>query len=108
MESFADLVGGAQRTQCVVLMGDRDAEQRDEGVADDLLERAAVALENGARLLEVATDDGAHDLRIDRLPEARRADHVREEDRHRLALRHPRESTNRACPPSLPGIGDAA
>ena len=54
----------AHRTERIVLVRDRDAEHGHHGVADELLHRAAVALEDDAEILEVAAHAGAQRLRI--------------------------------------------
>ena len=73
---------GAQR---VVLVRRRDAEHRHHRVADELLHRAAVRLDDRLHPLEVARQQRPQRLRIRRLPQRRRADHVAEQHRHRLA-----------------------
>ena len=85
-------------------MGDRHPEEGDDGVADELLDRSSVPLDDRPRLFEVAVEDVPQRLRIVRLTEARRPDDVAEESRHGLALRHAPQSTNG----SLPRIGGAA
>jgi hypothetical protein len=80
------------------------AEERDDRVADELLDRSAVALDDRTRLFEVADEDAAQRLRVVRLAEARRPDDIAKEGGHGLPLRHVRQSTN----DSLPRIGRAA
>src|SRR5207249_2387316 len=72
-------------SQSVVLVQPGDAEHRHDGVADELLGRATVALNDGLHLLEVPAHQLAERLRIQRLPQDRRARDVREEDGHHLA-----------------------
>ena len=94
-QPLADLGHGAHRPQRVVLVRDRDAEHRHRRVADELLHRAAVPLDDQPDLLEVAAHRAPHRLRIEPLPERRRPAHVAEDDRHDLAhlarRRHRRE-----------------
>ena len=72
--------GGSHRAQCVVLVRDRNPEDRHDRVADELLDGAAVALDDRAQILEVAAHARAQRLRIGRLAERGRADEVAEED----------------------------
>ena len=72
--------------QRVVLVEDRDAEHRHHGVADELLHRPAVTFYDDPRRVEVAGHDAAERLRVESLPERRRASHVAEQQRHGLAL----------------------
>ncbi len=85
-ERGADSGGRAQRAQRVVLVRDRDAEHRHHRVPDELLHRAAVALDLGPDRLEVAGEHVAQALGVEPLPERRRAGHVAEEDGDDLAL----------------------
>ena len=77
---------GANRTERVVLVRDRDAEHGHDRVADELLDRAAVPLEDDAKILEVAAHACAQRLGIGRLAECGRADEVAEENGDDLAL----------------------
>src|SRR5207253_2245395 len=52
--------------------------------ADELLDGAAVPLEGGAHLVEVAGHQAPERLRVEPLTERRRPDHVGEEDRDGL------------------------
>ena len=70
----------------VVLVRRRCAEERHDGVADELLDGAAVALERFANSRVVRVDDPAHVLRVERLRQLREADHVDEDDAHDLPL----------------------
>ena len=67
-------------------MGDRRAEQRHHGVADELLDGPAEALELGPQLRVVRREQAAHVLRVERLRAGGEADEVGEEDAHDLAL----------------------
>jgi hypothetical protein len=75
----AHLRGSACGTECVVLVRNRDAEDRHDGVAHELLDRPAMALDDRAQVLEVAAHPRAERLGIGRLAEARRAHEVAEE-----------------------------
>src|SRR5262249_11717964 len=55
-------------------------------VSDELLDRAAVALEYRSQLLERSSESPADHLGVARLSEGRRADEVAKEDRDDLAL----------------------
>ena len=79
------LGGRLDRSQRVVVVPDRQPEDRHDGVADDLLDRAAVRLEHRAHLVEVAGQDLAQRLRIEPLAERRRALEVRGDDRREPA-----------------------
>ena len=75
---------GANRPERVVLVRLRDAEDRHHGVADELLDRAAVPLEDRPRILEVAAHRRPHGLGVEALPERGRARQVAEDDRDGL------------------------
>ena len=66
----------------VVFLGDRRAPHGHHRVADELLDRAAVALDDVAREVEVARQRVADVLRVTLLGERREADEIREEDAH--------------------------
>ena len=85
-EGLAHLDRGAQRAQRVVLVQHRDAEDGHDCVADELLDRAAVALDDRLHALEVAREQRPQCLRVERLAELGRAGDVAEEHGHRLAL----------------------
>jgi len=68
----------------VVLVRLRDAEDRHHGVANELLHRAAVPLEDSPRILEIAAHRGPHGLGVESLPERGRARQVAEDDRDGL------------------------
>src|SRR3954468_20985412 len=67
-------------------MGYGGAEDGHHGVADELLDRAAVPLELGAELRVVGGERRADVLRVETLRPRRRDDEVGEEDRHDLPL----------------------
>ena len=85
MERFPQLRHGSHRPQRVVLVDDGNPEDSHHRVADELLDRSPVVLENAADLDEVAREHPPVALRVERLAERRRVDHVREDDGHRLA-----------------------
>ena len=74
------------RTQRVVLVQHRHAEDRHHGVADEFLDRAAVPFDDRLHPLEVAGEQRAEPFGIERLAECSRAREVAEENRHGLAL----------------------
>ena len=78
---------GADGALGVVLVGGRRAPDGHHGIADELLDRAAVALDDVAREVEVARQRVADVFRVALLGERREADEVREQDADELALR---------------------
>ena len=74
------LDGRPDRAERVVLVQDGKAEDGDERVAGELLERAAVPRDDGRDLAEVAREDPPHRLRVEPLAERGRAGDVDEED----------------------------
>ena len=60
-----------ERPQRIVLVQDGSAEDGHHGVADELLDRAAVTLERGSHLVEVARHHAPHQLGVAHLAEAR-------------------------------------
>src|SRR5262245_24031041 len=70
----------------VVLVHHGGAEERYDGVADELLHRAAVPLELGAEALVVRREHGADVLRVDTVGPRGRADDVGVEDGQDLSL----------------------
>jgi hypothetical protein len=62
----------------------RHAEHRHHGVADELFDRAAVALDRHAHGVEVPLRDESKLLGIEDLAHRRRPREVAEDDRHRL------------------------
>src|SRR5207342_371539 len=77
---------GSNRTLRVVLVSGRRAEERHHSVADELLDRAAVALEFRPNPLVVRAEEGVDVLGIERLGARGEADEVAEDDRNDLAL----------------------
>src|SRR5205823_4557932 len=88
-ERFTKLGRGAHRAQRIVLVHRGNAEDGHHGVADELLDRAAVALDDFFRDLEVAGHHPPQALGIDLLPERGRAGDIAEENGDGLA-RFPR------------------
>ena len=84
-EGFAHLGGRPHRAERVVLVHDRDAEHGHHGVADELLDGAAVRLHDRPHAVEVAGEKRPKRLGVEPFSEAGRAGDVAEEHRHRLA-----------------------
>jgi len=83
-----DAQGGTDAAFGVVLVRDRRAEDGHDGVADELLDRAAEALDLPAQSRVVRVQKVAHVLRVGALGTRGEADEVAEEDRDDLALLH--------------------
>src|SRR6185369_15967723 len=81
----AHVDGRPNRTQGVVLMERGYPEDRDHRVADELLDRAAVALEDLAHRLEEAAHDRPQRFGVQALAEIGGAGDVGEDDRDHLA-----------------------
>ena len=79
------LPGRAHGPQGVVLVRNRYAKHGHDCVADELLHRAAVALEDHPHLLVVRAHGRPQRLRVDAIAERRRAAQVAEQDRDDLA-----------------------
>ena len=77
--------GRADRAQRVVLVHAREPEHGHHRVADELLDRAAVARDLGAHRVEVAGHRLAQRLGVELLAEARRSLQVAEENRDELS-----------------------
>ena len=91
-EGVSDLERCSHRAFRIILVRDRGSEHRHDGVADELLDRAAVALQLGAHSGVVAVEGCPDVLRIHALRASRRPDQVDEQDRHDLAfLAHGRD-----------------
>ena len=71
---------GPHRPLGIVLMGDRGAEQRQDGVPDDLVDPATELLDVGHQPLEAPVDDALHLLGIAVLRQGGEADDVGEQD----------------------------
>jgi hypothetical protein len=81
---------GPHRAFRIVLVRDRSAEERHDGVADELLDRAAEALELAAQPLVVTAEEAADVLGIHRLRAVSEVDEVAEEAGDDFALLAPR------------------
>ena len=95
-----------ERAHGIVLVHGRQPEDRHHGVADELLDDAAVALDDRLHALEVAREQRAERLRVDRLAESRRTDDVAEQHGHDLALLAARPSAR--APHSGQNLKEAA
>ncbi len=84
-QRVADLPGGPHGAQGIVLVDHRDPEHRHHGVADELLDGPAVALDHAAHHGEVAGHQGPERFGVQLLAQGRRPGHVGEQDRDQLA-----------------------
>jgi hypothetical protein len=75
-----EIESGADGTLGVVLARDRRSPHSHHGVADELLDGSAEALDDEARALEVTQEQVAHVLGVALLRERRVADEVGEQD----------------------------
>jgi len=82
---LAHLRGRSHRAQRVVLVRDRDAEDRHDGVADVVLDRPAVALDHDAHAPEPPLHRPAQRLGIHAFAQRRRPDDIGEHHRDDLA-----------------------
>ena len=82
-QALADLGGRPHRAKRVILVQLRNAEDRHYRIADELLDRPAVALDDRAHLGEVAAHQRAHRLWVELLTQTRGARHIGEQDGHR-------------------------
>jgi hypothetical protein len=85
-EGGSHLDRGPAGTQRVVFVRGRHAEHRHHGVADELLDRSPVRLDDPLHPLEIPGEQRPKRLRVRRLSELGRPGHVAEQDRHHLAL----------------------
>ena len=74
------------RAERVVLVRHRDPENRHDRIADELLDRATMTLDDRAQILEIAAHTRPERFRIGRLAERRRPHKIAEEDGDDLAL----------------------
>ena len=81
-----DIEGGANRPLRVVFVGGRCAPDGHDRIADELLDRAAVALDHVAGDIEVAAQELPDLLVVAALRERREADEVGEEDADEASL----------------------
>ena len=86
LDGLEQLERRPDRTLGVVLVRRRRPPDRHHGVADELLDETAVALDRLPGRLEVAGQQVADLLGVTALREVRRADEVGEQDRHETAL----------------------
>ena len=86
------LQGGPDGPLCVVFVGRRRAPHGHDGIADELLDRAAVPRDDLLSGREVAGQEFAGLLRVARFCPARGADEIGEHDRDEPPLRLPRRS----------------
>jgi hypothetical protein len=84
-DGFAELHRRAQSAQRIVLMEHGYAEDGHHGVADELLDGAAVALERGPRTLEVPRLESPQSLGVELVAGARVSREVAEDDGDDLA-----------------------
>src|SRR3990172_5006925 len=84
-ERVAHLGGRAHGAEGVVLVDRRHAEDGHHRIADEFLDRAAVALQDLLHRGERAAEDPAHRFRVEMLPDGGGAGDVAEEDRDGLA-----------------------
>ena len=75
---------GTARAQRIVLVRLRDAEDGEDGVADELLHRAAVTFERASHLVEVGEHQAADRLGVEALAHRGRARQVAEDERREL------------------------
>ena len=80
------LEGGPDGALGIVLVGDGRTPHRHDRVADELLDRTAVARDDLTREVEVAGQELARVLRVAALGKAREADQVGEQDRDEATL----------------------
>ena len=84
-EPLADLRRGSHRAQRVIFAHARDPEHSHQRVADELIDRPAVALDRRAQHHDVAIHHTAQRLRIHPLTHGSRARDTAEQGRHHLA-----------------------
>ena len=85
LERLAHLAGGPHSAERIVLVQHRYAEHAEHRVADELLDRPAVPLEDWPHLVEIAQHHEPQRLGIDVFAEARRAGDVAEENGYGFA-----------------------
>ena len=90
-----ELEAGPDGPLGVVLEGDRHPPDRHHGVADELLDRAAVPADDGAGVVEVARQQLAHDVGVERLGAGREAHQVAEDHRDDAELAGDRDLRRR-------------
>ena len=85
-ERAGDAEGGERRAACVILVREGRAEERHEAVAEELVDRALVAMHLGEGGLEEGIHENVHSLRPEPLGQRRGADQVAEEHGDGFAL----------------------
>jgi hypothetical protein len=85
LELVSHLDGCRNRTKRIIFVHRRNAEHGHDRVADELLHRAAVPLDHGAHLIEVAPHGAAKRFRIEALAQCGGARDVGEDDRDDLS-----------------------
>ena len=85
LERLAHLERRAHRAKRIVLVDGRHPEHGNDGIADELLDRAAVPLERRLHRIEVAPHHAPQRLGVEQLAERGRAGDVREDDGDHLA-----------------------
>ncbi len=86
VEALEHFERGTNRPLRVVLVGSRNSEDGDDGVADVLLQRSAPRGDDVGHRLEVGPEEQAQALWVEPLAKLGRADDVGEEDRRDLTL----------------------
>lgn len=88
--ALADLSGPTDHIECgperpdrIVLMSDRRAEQRQQRIADELVDEAAISLDRLGHLFEQFVLQYPHDFRVDLLAQSREAAEIGKEHGHR-------------------------
>ena len=85
-QGVAHLDRGAHGAERVVLVHDRDAEDGHHGVADELLDAAAMALHDRLHPLEVACEERAQAFGVERLAQRGRPGEIAEQHGDDLPL----------------------
>jgi hypothetical protein len=86
LQCRSNLDGGTHCTQRIVLVQLRHSENGHDGVADELLDRAAVSLDRRADRGEVAFQQHAIRLRVEPRSQRRRLDEIAKKDGDRPAV----------------------
>ncbi len=94
-DGVTELDGGAYRAERIVFVDRWDAEYGHDRVADELLDCAAVPLDDGAGPFEVAGQQATQRFGVQLLAQRRRPDHICEQDR---------DDSTRATRSSLTGV----
>lgn len=74
---------GTERPDRIVLMSDRRAEQRQQRIADELVDEAAIGFDRLGHLFEQFVLQHPHDFRVDLLAQSREAAEIGKEHGHR-------------------------